>query len=378
MEISGIVCEYNPLHLGHKKQIDYLNSLGHGVVCVMSGNFVQRGHPAIFDKMARAKAAIECGADLVIELPLIYALSSAEGFAAGAVQILDKLCDNICFGAETEDPQKLWQTAQMLLSPAFSKHLRTHLDKGLSFPAARSAALADCGLDPQLLTAPNNILGVEYCKAIIAQNVSLKPLPIYRQGNYHDDVPDAENPSATSLRKLILAGDEWNMYIPSPAADLFAYAQIHHLEQAERAILYRLRTMTDAEFEQLPFGSEGLWRKLMYAARTQPNLEQIIEATKSKRYTRTRIDRMILCAYLGITQQQMHAGAPYARVLAFNDLGRSILSQVKSSGYFVNIGEKTGQEFEELEHRSGALYALMACDPEQADAESKYRIFYRN
>ena len=377
MQITGIICEYNPLHLGHKKQIDFLKQQGHQVVCLMSGNFVQRGHPAIFDKMTRAKAALDCGADLVVELPITSALSSAEGFASGGVEILSKICDCICFGAENADCDALMETARTLLSPDFSQKLRLQLHKGVSFPAARAAALAQCGLDAGILATPNNILAVEYCKAILAQNSDLKPLPITRCGAYHDEVPDAQNPSATALRKLLENGKDWQNYVPENVIDLYDKAPIHTLLCGEQTILYRLRTMTDGEFEALPYGSEGLWRKLMHASRSCATLEEIIAATKSKRYTRTRIDRMILCAYLGITQQQLHSPAPYARVLAFNDNGRRILNGVKESGYFVNIGEKTGHPFENLERQAGALYGLFSSIPQSPEIESGYRIFYR-
>ena len=376
MRITGIICEYNPLHLGHKKQIDLLKQQGHAVVCLMSGNFVQRGHPAIFDKITRAKAAVACGADLVIELPVNYALSSAEGFAAGSVRILSQICDSICFGAETADIQLLMDTAKLLLSPAFSEMLRTHLDAGLSFPAARAAAVKDCGLDDDILASPNNILAVEYCKAILSQNSDLTPIAIHRAGSYHDCAPDTENPSATALRLLLETNKPWACYVPEPAVNIFESATIHRLKQAETAILYRLRTMTDTEFEALPYGSEGLWRKLMHASRSQHDLESIIAATKSKRYTRTRIDRMILCALLGITEQTLSVDAPYCRILAFNDTGRQILSHTDNKAFFINIGEKTGNAYEALEHQCASVYGLFASAPEPPDMHNKYRINY--
>ncbi len=375
MQITGIVCEYNPLHRGHQKQIDYLHRKSHAVVCLMSGNFVQRGHPAIFDKMARVEAALACGADLVIELPISYAISSAEGFAAGGVEILSKICDNICFGAESTDG--LMDTAALLLSPAFSEKLRIHLDAGLSFPAARATAVEDCGGNADILATPNNILAVEYCKAILAQNSHLKPLVIHRQGSYHDTLPDEENPSATALRALLEGGLDWQDYVPAAAVPIFEAADIHSLRQGEKAILYRLRTMTDGEFEALPYGSEGLWRKLMHAARSCQDLEAIIAATKSKRYTRSRIDRMILCAYLGITREMLSSPAPYARVLGFNDIGRGILGHVKESGYFINIGHRTGSDFEQLEYRAVSLYGLFTSTTQIPEAEQKHRVCYR-
>ena len=377
MKIAGIICEYNPLHLGHRKQIDLLKAQGYAVVCLMSGNFVQRGEPAIFDKTVRAKAAVDVGADLVLELPIPYALSSAEGFAAGGVQILSKLCHELCFGAENAEPEPLMALARGLLSPEFSQKLRPHLDAGLSFPTARSKALAEMGLPASLLDTPNNILAVEYCKAILSQNSPMAVLPIVRDGSYHDEEPDAENPSATALRNLLKKQQAWQCFVPEAAIACFENAPIHSLHTAETAILYRLRTMTEEEFDALPYGSEGLWRKLMHACRTCSTLDEIIAATKSKRYTRTRIDRMILCAFLELTAGDLKSPVPYCRVLAFNDTGRIILNNAKEAGFFVNIGENTRHPYQDMERRATSLYGLFAATPEAPNAEEKYRIYYK-
>ena len=360
MKTVGIICEYNPLHLGHQKQLDLIRSRDTdcGIVCLMSGNYVQRGAPAIFDRSLRAKAAVLAGADLVLELPVTVSLSSAEGFAAGGVRILDGFCDALCFGAETADAEKLTSTAAALLSDRFPPALRTRLDSGLSFPAARAAALADLGMDSDILAQPNNILAVEYCKAILTQNSVMTPCPIFREGSYHAEAPDPNNPSATALRSLILRGQEWRSYIPANVHHLFDDAPVHSPAAGERAVLARLRTMTDAEFEALPYGSEGLWRKLMHAARREATLEQIAAATKSKRYTRSRIDRMILCAFLGLTADDLAAPPPYARVLAFNDRGRQILRNARDHGCLPNIGEKTDHPFQQIESRCDSLYGL--------------------
>ena len=374
MGITGIICEYNPLHLGHKKQLDYLKSLGNDVVCLMSGNFVQRGAPAVMDKMARAEAAVRCGADLVLELPVTAALSSAEGFAAEGVRILSHFCDNLCFGAETADTKVLTGLASALLSPEFPEHLRAKLDKGLSFPAARTAALEAMGLDAAPLNTPNNILAVEYCKAILAQDSAMKPMPILRRGSYHDTLPDAENPSATAIRAM-MPGRSWLDYIPAEAHACLSGAAVHTLAAGERAILCKLRAMTDAEFEVLPYGSEGLWRKLMHASRFEAMLEDVACAVKSKRYTRTRIDRMILCAFLGLTAADLATPAPYARVLAFNDRGREILKTARQTFDLPNIGEKQGHMYQLIEDRCDALYGLFAADQIESPTP-KHRVRY--
>ena len=382
MKIVGIICEYNPLHLGHQKQIRRIREQfgpDTAVVCAMSGNFVQRGHPAIVDKSLRAKAAILAGADLVLELPVTTALSSAEGFAAGGVKVLSPLCDTLCFGAESASREALLRTAQALLSEDFPPLLREELEQGNSFPAARQAALGRMGLEEDILSLPNDILAVEYCKAILAQDSPMDIFPIYRGGSYHADAPDPENPSATSIRALMPAGGaEYLSYLPPETHTALEGAALHHICAGERAILARLRTMTEAEFEALPYGSEGLWRKLMHACREKANLEEILAATKSKRYTRSRLDRMVMCAFLGITEEILNTPVPYTRVLAFNDTGRGILKNAKKTVQFVNAGESIDHPHWELEKRWGDLYGLFAVDaPEAPGAEEKRRIYYR-
>ena len=377
MKTVGIICEYNPFHLGHKKQFDIIRQTfgpETAIVCLMSGNFVQRGAPTIFDKSFRARAAIDSGADLVLELPVTYALSSAEGFAAGGVRILSSVCDTLCFGTESGSKDSLLSTAASLLSPDFSEKLRIELDKGLSFPAARAAALGD----DSLLRNPNDILGVEYCKAILAQDSPMDIFPIHREGSYHADIPDAENPSATSLRSRIAEGAPWLSYIPASAHPAFENATTHTLTAGERAILARLRTMTDADFEALPYGSEGLWRKLMHACRASAPLEEIIAKTKSKRYTRTRIDRMIMCAFLGITSDRLASPAPYARVLGFKDAGRTLLKKAREAGLFPHTGDTVDDAYQALETRCDDLYGLFSVNaPEPAGITSKRRVYIK-
>ena len=380
MKVIGIICEYNPFHLGHKKQIDWVKARFTeecAVVCLMSGNFVQRGAPAVFDKSLRAKAAILSGADLVLELPVTCALSSAEGFARGGVEILGKFCDYLCFGCETGDDKTLMNIARALLSEEFKPLLWAELDKGLSFPAARAAALEKMGLDAEILRRPNDILAVEYCKAILLTGTAMRPLPILREGSYHAETPDAENPSATALRRLILENGDWQSYMPECTHSVFEDAPIHTLEAGERAVLARLRTMTEAEFEALPYGSEGRWRKFMHACRRESTLSAITAATKSKRYTATRIDRMMMCAALSITADLLNTPAPYVRALALNNRGRSVLRSAKRHMLCINAGESVDHPYFDLERRCADLYGLFRVDgPGAPGAEEKQRIHY--
>lgn len=380
MHITGIICEYNPLHLGHEKQIRFVREqIGSdgAIVCLMSGNFVQRGHPAVFDKTIRAKSALACGADLVLELPITYALSSAEGFAAGGVGILSTLCDSICFGAETASKENMISTAQALLSPDFSPALRGFLEQGLSFPAARQMALASIGIDAALLEQPNNILAVEYCKAILCQNAPLEIIPICRQGDYHDLIIDPQSPSATALRAAIATGGNWLSFVPKQVQPLVANATQFDLKSGEKAMIYRFRTMSDDEFQLLPYGGEGLWRKFMHACRKETTVEDILNATKSKRYTRTRLDRMAMCAFLGITADDIAQKPPYTRVLALNDRGRQVLKTAKSHSTFINAGQRVDHPYWDLEARSSDLHALFATNSLDPPGKEKgYRIYY--
>lgn len=378
MEIVGIICEYNPLHLGHAGQIRRIRQiLGEdtAVVCLMSGSFVQRGAPAVYPKSVRAAAALQAGADLVLELPVTYALSSAEGFAMGGVEILSRLCTRLCFGAECGSEDALMSLARGLLSPGFPSALRTFLDQGLSFPAAQQQALHALGLDAGLLSSPNNILGVEYCKAILKLGCAMSPLVIHRPGDYHAQTADPCAPSATALRRMVVQGQSIRSYVPT---ELFQNAPVHTLAAGERAILARLRTMSEEEFSVLPYGGEGLWRKLMHESRRQPDLESILTAVKSKRYTRTRLDRMVMCAFLGIDQQTIAAPAPYARILGFDRRGRELLALTRKSCFFHNVGTRIDHPYWLLEQRCADLYGLFAVDgPEPAGSELKQRIIYQ-
>ena len=376
MKNVGIICEYNPFHNGHARQLRAVREQGGVCVCLMSGNYVQRGEPAIFDKWTRAKAAALCGADLVLELPVTYALRSAEGFAAGGVEILDRMgcIDGLCFGSETDDINIIMSTAKALDTPEFSQKLKKELKAGVSFPTARQLALEAMGEDGSVLETPNAILAVEYCKALLRRNSAIQPLLIHREGDYHGGT-DPDAPSASFLRTQT----DWHGYVPEDALACFAGVPRHSVAAGQRAWLARLRSMEEAEFERLPFGSEGLWRKVLSACRTETTLEAIVQAAKSKRYTRTRLMRLLLCAYLGITEETLMQPAPYVRVLAVNGRGQRVLRQAKQGGELPLL--HTGQRapdcaYAALERRAADLFPLF-CETEEfyVNLERKARVF---
>jgi predicted nucleotidyltransferase len=265
-------------------------------------------------------------------------------------------------------------TARALLSEAFPPLLREELEKGMSFPAARASALKRMRLSDGLLQQPNDILAVEYCKAILAQNSPMEPFPIHREGSYHAEIADSDNPSATAVRNLMLIARNWKACVPPDIREILAAAPLHSLEAGERAMLAKLRTMTDGEFEALPYGSEGLWRKFMHACRGHDTLENILTATKSKRYTRTRLDRMMMCAFLGLTKEDLSSPAPYARVLGFTKRGQQVLHTAKEHTTLYNVGQRVDHPQWAIEQRCNDLYGLFAQALEPAGMESKRRV----
>lgn len=332
MKIVGIIAEYNPFHNFHAMHIEESRRLAGGdaaVVCVMSGDFVQRGEAAIFSKFARARAAVQGGADLVLELPLPWCLSSAEGFARGGVGLLGALgcVDCLSFGAENADVKSLDAVAALLLEPSFDAAVRDELKTGVSYATARQAAVARrAGPLAQLLVEPNNNLAVEYLKAIRIQKLSLQPLAVERKGPAHD----GEGVSAAGLRRMLAQQKPIGAYVPAACQKIYqgeleAGRGPVTAEDLECALLSRLRMKTQMDFSLLPDDAEGLSKKLCDAAHEECSLEEVLSSAKSKRYALSRLRRMCLCAALGIHAGDAAGTPPYARVLAADARGREVL-----------------------------------------------------
>ena len=335
MTVTGIICEYNPFHNVHAWHIEKTRRvIGEdcAIVCVMSGNFVQRGDFAVFNKHARAKTAMLCGADLVLELPSPYALSSAEGFADACVYILDSLgvCDYISFGSESGDIMPLAEAADTIVSGTIDVLIKEWLDKGLSYAAARQkAAGAVLGTRAEIFKSPNNLLGIEYLKAINARRSSLQPITVKRAGGEHDSDTGL---SASSLRKILVGGDEPWQYMPDKAATVYKEEIIAgrgpvSMKQCELAVLSRLRA--EQGFSELQGTAEGLENRFMRYATSEPTVELILEKVKTKRYTMSRLRRMLICSCLGITAEDTIEPPPYIKVLAMNQTGMKILASAR-------------------------------------------------
>ena len=343
MRVFGIICEYNPLHYGHLALIQAVRQQFGGdtaVICAMSGDFVQRGDFAIERAHARAEAAVRGGADLVLELPLPWAISSAEGFARGGVSILAAtgVVDTLAFGSECGNAAKLQRAAKALLRADFPDALREELAKGLSFAAAReSAARALIGEDAAVLREPNDILGVEYCKALLQSGSTIAPLAILRKVVGHNGGAAKGFASASHIRELLTNGEDASAYLTAESAAIYARecaagrAPVT-MQNAERAVLSRLRAMCKEDFARYDSGNEGLYRRFYDAARTAASVDELLSAVKTKRYAYARLRRMLLAAYLDVTAADVPPEAPYLRVLACNERGRKLLKTIKKMG----------------------------------------------
>lgn len=297
----GIICEFNPFHLGHKHLIDSVKNDEDNVICCMSGNFVQRGEFAVYDKFVRTKIALQNGADIVIELPTVYSTLSAEGFCKAGIELLEStgIVDSIAFGAENNNVSELKNLAQKLKDPKTQNEIKTEMKKGFSYPVARKNVI-----DSNLIDSPNNILGIEYLKA-----TKLPAIAVKRIGKGHDS--DDKDYSASEIRKTLDINE------------------ISSMKNCESAILSKLRRMTKDDFAKIEDVNEGLENRIYDAVRKATSLEELYDLIKSKRYTHSRIRRIILRAYLDI--YEIPKEVPYIRILGFNEKGKKLLSDMKKN-----------------------------------------------
>lgn len=376
LNITGIVVEYNPFHNGHSYHISKTREKTNcdAIVAVMSGNFAQRGIPTIVDKWNRTKMALMNGVDLVIELPLIYSLSSAEFFAFGAVSLLNSLgiVNNLCFGSECGDAEILSFIGKILIEEPleFKKILKENLDKGLSYPNARSKSLIqflNVFDDKKLLThdleeilySPNNILGIEYCKSLIKLNSSINPFSIQREGgNYNSLSLDDRFSSATSIRKFIkenntLKGIE--SHLPQNVYNILSSLKDNNYNFTFEDLLlpyikYKSILFKDS-IENLPDVSEGIHNRIYRFLGAAKSYDELVSSVKTKRYTYTRISRILCQFFLGFetfdTSTLRHEPCPYARILGFNDTGLKILKAAKQQSS-IPIYNKLPKDLDEI------------------------------
>ena len=372
MKAVGVITEYNPLHSGHILHINMSKSMSASdvVVCVMSGDFVQRGEPAIIDKFSRARMALESGVDLVVELPVEYCLSSAEGFAEGAVTILNNLhIDSLCFGCEDADASSMSELVDILLNETadFKKCLTKHLNQGMSYAAARKEALSQYtgGKYDKFISKSNNILGIEYIKAVKKHNFDIKFLPVNREGaDYNDEVySDLSNPSATSIRTAILNGRLEEIALPSQTREVisntsafpvffddFANLLYYKLEQELIRTGYNKEEFVNilSQYKDISTDMAGKiyneYTKNCNAS-CYPSLSAFAQIIKTKQYALSRIKRALLRIVLDLSSDA--SPESFIRILGFSGKGREYLSYIKTMDENVPIITKVA-DYKEL------------------------------
>lgn len=397
MKISGIICEYNPFHNGHLYHIRETKKNGAThIVAVMSGNFVQRGDTAIIDKLERAKQAVRSGADLVIELPVQYCLSSAENFAAGAVWLLNSLgvVEELSFGSECGDVellQKALDTVE-LTAMAHGEEIRRIMEKGYTYPRALNSVIN--GTDPDMATIiaePNNLLAIEYMRALKRFSCTMKPFTVKRVNAPHDGADPVNGYASASYIRELIASERGALSIGEYTTPLWTEAvnsairngETASLSRLERVLLYKLRSSSVDEIAAISDVGQGLENRI-FGARMAGSLDELLFTVKTKRYTMARIRRIMLSLLIGITKDDMKQLPPYGRILAFNERGAEILAQAKSSAkipYASSIAKlsqlsDTAERFAELEIRASDVYglALKTVTSAQKDYRAKIMI----
>lgn len=379
MKTSGIICEYNPFHNGHLYHINETRKNGAThIVAVMSGNFVQRGDVAVMDKLERARLAVRSGADLVIELPVQYCLSSAENFAAGAVYLLESLgaVDEISFGSECGDVDKLQEAMDTVdaIAMVHGDDIRQIMEKGYTYPRALTSVVK--GKEPEaasIITEPNNLLAIEYLRAMKKSTSTMMPYTVKRINSQHDSNVAEDGFASASLLREMLEDDSSITGISDFTTDLWTDAinsamskgEIASLSRLERVLLYKLRSSSVEEIKEIDDVAQGLEHRI-YGARMAGSLDELLFTIKTKRYTMARIRRIMLKLLIGITKDDMQSMPPYGRILAFNERGREILAKAKNLAtipFAASIAKlsqvsETAERFAELEIRASDIFGL--------------------
>lgn len=386
MFICGIVAEYNPFHSGHARHIALTREKTGAdlIVCVMSGSFVQRGEPAIFDKWTRATCALACGADAVIELPLLYAVQSAEGFASGGVAMLDAAgADYLSFGCETDDIDRLGSIAETFCkeTDAYKQALKELLGQGMSYPRARmAAAFPDVADD---VCQPNAILGIEYLKAIRKSGFGLKPCAIRRVGEAYHSLKTGETYSSASAMRSAFGdgqGDLAMRSMPDACAEILTQALHAGLVPVfadcfDKELLFTLRLKGAPYIKTLPEVSEGLENRIFEAVHSCTTREQLIARVKTKRYTYTRISRILLYALLGITKPMIAArnAAPPDHIRVLGVRSPEVLSALASVCRVPLVaGSVASSAYDDMDIAATRVYALSQNVPPYCSAARDY------
>ena len=330
--ITGIIVEYNIFHNGHKYMLDKIRENSDAVIVIMSGSFVQRGDAAITDKWSRTATALLNGADLIIELPVIYALNTAQKFAFGSTYILNSLgiVDELCFGSESGDIKELYNAAAILENEPdeVSAKIKQYLASGMNYPSAREKAY-DGILKADILSNPNNILALEYIRSLIQIKSTITPCTVKRHGAGHHDTNTFKNiASASAIRDMIFRHENYLPYVPDNTP---SFTAPYDLAALDSAVIYKLRTSTPQWLAHINDVSEGLENRIIKMSSDFGSIEVLAENIKTKRYTRTRINRILISALLELTSDLCALKPSYVRILGMNKTGMALLGKAKQT-----------------------------------------------
>lgn len=390
MKVAGIIAEYNPFHKGHEILVRKARENGAThVVAVMSGNYVQRGEPAMFPHRSRTEAALACGVDLVIQLPVVYAVSGAQKFAQAGVRILDALgcVDELVFGSECGNSELIVSAAREIYSSRVQELIAEETKKGITFAKARENALRSVSeRTADIIREPNNILGVEYAAAIGKYSSAMKPVTFRRVGAGHGSSDETDGiASASHIRELIARGGEWRNFVPEAAVGIFEKAVeekkiVVNYNKFETAVLYKLRTSKREELAFAPDVSEGIENRILAASAQASDLGELYQLAKTKRYTHARIRRIVLNHVLGITAEDLSRPVPYIRLLGLNGRGAELLRLTKESRSLPLIAKTSdvsdagiqAQLLFETECRASDIYAMLTEKSTSCGEEKDY------
>ncbi len=384
MSAIGIIAEFNPLHTGHKRIIDYAKTQGDTVVCVISGNFVQRGDVSIINKQMRTKLALLSGVDIVAELPVLWSMSTAQNFALGGVwQLYNLGCQKIVFGSECGDIDLLKNAADVLYSDGFYEKVTQKAKSGITFAVARELAAADLGVDPSLLRGANNNLGIEYILAAKKLNLPIQFDTVKRVGAGHDSGEiDDGFVSSSYIRTELLKGNIGftERFMPREIRGIINQKDIADITRLETAILYSLRTKSADMLKNLPDISEGLHNKIYFSIRNATSFEQLCNSIKTKRYTMARIRRLVLSAFLGFDNKFFMTTPPYVRVLGFSKNGLEHLKKpqgiipVITRALQIKQLDSDAQQVFDTECRATDIYNLSLGSPLECGGEQRIKL----
>lgn len=386
MKTYGIICEYNPFHNGHIYQIEETRRQGAThIVAIMSGNYVQRGDVAMIDKYARARVAVNNGVDLVVEMPVVYSLSSANFFARAGIMMLGALgcVDGISFGSECGDIELLKNAAMASLAMSTKENIeakvKPHLNNGMSFPAAMQQAIAlESGpILAGVFDSPNNTLAVEYLKAMKFMQLDFESLTVKRKGAGHDSSEALEGiASGTLLREMIEDGEDISAYVPKDMAELAKEYDdknmLAYFDNLERELLYVLRSMIPPVIAECPDVDQNLANLIFKAGIDSNSIDEFLERASGKHLTAARLRRILLNLYIGTKNSDLMIMPPYGRVLALNERGAEILkaSKEKEAGNklampfstslkdIIEIQKPPILRFADISNRATNLYGL--------------------